>query len=205
MAKIKIIPTKRKYALSFRLKTSKTKAWNQFQGQIKAEASVWQSQYHPFTLCNNTRNHPRAWLPTHTPSTNYTTAKQSQKGLDYAVHKHALFGRHAILFDVYGTLTAQCLEKTWKIVSKVAKTGCFWLRLCCQIPISSRPGQIRMGKGKGAISRWETRTRPGQTWYEFAGLSHKKLTEIFLCLRKRSPVKIRLVGMAPNCHNQKIK
>jgi large subunit ribosomal protein L16 len=193
---VKTIPEKTKYALSFRLKTSKTKARKQYQGQIKEKAKVWQSEFHPFKLSHNTYIHARAWLPTLTGNLK-TQALQEQQGLNYGAHFTTLFGRHSIIFDVYGTLTAECLEKTRKEVSKMAKKGCFWLRLCCQIPITIRPSETRMGKGKGAISHWEARPRPGQTWYEFAGLSHKRVNHIFQSLRQKSPVRIRLVGLKP--------
>lgn len=200
----RIIPKTTKHALSFRLKTSKTKALKQFRSQIKAQAYIWKSECYEFNLSSNTR----AWLPgAHTPfgrehqgcslpMSNRSTGLQGKNLIDYGVYKHTLFGRHGIVFDVYGSLTAKFLETTRMEVAKIAKKARFWLRLCCQTPMTARPAETRMGKGKGAISHWETRLRPGQIWFEFAGLSDAKVSQILIGLQKKSPFRIRLIGMA---------
>jgi len=203
---VRIIPKKTKHALSFRLKTSKTKALKQFKGQIKAQAYVWKPECYAFNLSD--KNHTRAWLPTAHSSTTYHIMSffpPGKKGLEYGIYKNTLFGNYAIVFDVFGSLTAKCLCTGLMEVSKSAKKGCFWLRLCCQTPMTARPTDTRMGKGKGAISYWEARLRPGQVWFEFAGLSYTTVSQILISLRKKSPVRIRLIGMSNHATPNQLK
>jgi ribosomal protein L16/L10AE len=54
-----------------------------------------------------------------------------------------------------------------------------------------------MGKGKGSISHWESRIKPQQIFFEFAGLSHSQMSQIFTTLKHKSPLKIKWIGHKP--------
>jgi large subunit ribosomal protein L16 len=149
------------------------------------------------SLCSQFRRNKRQEFPR-----NIWDYKQSfqnficaSKTLNYGTQSHALFGRYGIIFNNYGILTAKFLETTYMVVKKMVKKKRFWLRLCCQTPVTSRPAETRMGKGKGAINHWATLVRPGQIWFEFEALNTAQLNQILICLQNRSPYPIKLIGI----------
>lgn len=81
------------------------------------------------------------------------------------------------------------LETMRRLISKhLSKTETFWFRIIPDIPVSKKPNEIRMGKGKGALGFWAFRVKSGQTFLEFSFVSPKKAKVIFLALAKKLPV-----------------
>jgi large subunit ribosomal protein L16 len=141
----------------------------------------------------NSTNSASAWFPR--DIWDYKHQNCASKTLNYGTQSHALFGPYGIIFDNYGIITAKFLETTYMVVKKIVKKKRFWLRLCCQTPVTSRPAETRMGKGKGAINHWATLVHPGQIWFEFEALDTAKLNQILICLQNRSPYPIKLIGI----------
>ena len=113
--------------------------------------------------------------------------------ISHAYTSNLLFGQYGICFEQHGTLNANYIETIVFDIAKARKKGRVWLRLCCDTPVTARPIEARMGKGKGSISYWETKVRPGQIFFEFAGISYERITEILQNLRKKSSMSLRLV------------
>lgn len=103
---------------------------------------------------------------------------------------------NTINFGVYGIqilkslrMTLKQLETTRRQISKhLNKNETFWFRLIPDIPVSKKPNEIRMGKGKGAIDFWALRVKSGQTLLEFSYVSPKKAKVVFLAIAKKLPV-----------------
>ena len=51
------------------------------------------------------------------------------------------------------------------------RVGFLWVRVFPHIPVTSKPSDIRMGKGKGAVDFWVSRIQKGQIIYEISGIS----------------------------------
>jgi large subunit ribosomal protein L16 len=127
---------------------------------------------------------------------NLAQHRWSNSNLHHGAYTHMLFGRHGIMFENYGILTSKFLQTTYMEVNKITKKRRLWLRLSCQTPMTARPAETRMGKGKGAISYWATAIRPGQLWFEFEGLNETKRNQILISLQKKSPYRIKLIGIS---------
>lgn len=105
-----------------------------------------------------------------------------------------LFGIYGICFTQYGTIGSKYIETIkLDIARALRKKGRIWLRICCDTPVSARPIETRMGKGKGNVDGWEAKVKPGQLFLEFSGVSKIKVEEIFEKLCKKSKIKFKLI------------
>lgn len=108
---------------------------------------------------------------------------------------HALlFGQYGICAMGHGTVTTKFMETSKLDIAKaLRKKGRVWLRICCDTPVTARPVETRMGKGKGAINHWEAKVRPYQLIFEFCGVSKQNIIEIFNNLCKKSGLQLKLI------------
>lgn len=105
-----------------------------------------------------------------------------------------LFGRYGICFRQYSIISSKCAETAKLDIAKsLRKRGRSWIRICCDTPISARPAETRMGKGKGSISHWAAKVSPGQLFFEFSGVSRVQLKEIYQKLCKKSAVSLKII------------
>lgn len=112
----------------------------------------------------------------------------------YTRANRLLFGRYGICFKQSSIISAKSVETAKLDIAKtLRKKGRFWIRICCDIPVSERPAETRMGKGKGSISHWTTKVSPGQCFLEFNGISIAQLKEIYQNLSKKSAVGLKSV------------
>jgi large subunit ribosomal protein L16 len=117
-------------------------------------------------------------------------------GYDYG--HSLLFGNYGIAFQSHGKLRSKFIETVRHDIAKMLKKKAkVWLRLCCDTPVTARPVETRMGKGKGAISYYEAKVRPGQIFLEFSGLSQSYAYEILAKVKKKSPLCLKLVNHDP--------
>lgn len=81
------------------------------------------------------------------------------------------FGNYAIKAIEEGRITSRQIESARKIiVKKMKKLGFLWIRIFPDIPITSKPTEVRMGKGKGAVSFWVSKVKKGQILFEVSGI-----------------------------------
>lgn len=104
------------------------------------------------------------------------------------------FGSCGFYFGKTGTVSVKFLETFRLIVArKLKKTGRFWIRLCADTPVTARSAETRMGRGKGAISHYEAKVRPGQIFMEFSGVPLEQLQIVYKELCKKTPVPLHFV------------
>ena len=105
-----------------------------------------------------------------------------------------LFGYCGICFKQYGIISSKCVETAKLDIAKILrKKGRVWARICCDTPISARPAETRMGKGKGPISYWAAKVYPGQSFFEFSGITKTQLQEIYRALCQKSVINLKIV------------
>jgi large subunit ribosomal protein L16 len=105
-----------------------------------------------------------------------------------------LFGQYGICAMDHGIVTTKFMETAKLDIAKaLRKKGRVWLRICCDTPVTARPVETRMGKGKGAINHWEAKVRPYQLIFEFCGVSKQNIIEIFNNLCKKSGLQLKLI------------
>ena len=74
------------------------------------------------------------------------------------------------------------------------RTGKVWLRIFPNIPVSKKPTEVRMGKGKGAPEYWVCRVKPGRIIFEVDGVSEDVAREALYKASAKLPIKTKIIS-----------
>jgi len=81
------------------------------------------------------------------------------------------FGSFALISLSTGFMSSRQIESGRVAISKlVKKTGKLWIRIFPDKPLTKKPAEIRMGKGKGSVDKWVAVIKPGRVLYEIDGV-----------------------------------
>src|SRR5689334_1851418 len=84
---------------------------------------------------------------------------------------HLKFGTVGLKSLEIGRLSAKQIEATRRVIArKLKRMGKVFIRIYPSIPVTSKPIEVRMGKGKGSVDYWICRVKPGQILYEIGGI-----------------------------------
>lgn len=82
------------------------------------------------------------------------------------------FGQYGIKTMISGRISARVLEAARRTITrKMRRAGQLWIRVFPDIGVSTKPAEVRMGKGKGNPDYWITRVQAGQILFEIDGIS----------------------------------
>lgn len=105
-----------------------------------------------------------------------------------------IYGKYAIKVLKETRLTSKQIEATRKIIiKKMKKLGFLWIRVFPNIPVTAKPTENRMGKGKGAFSCWVAKVKKGQILYEISGISLESAKKVFKAGSNKLPVKTKFI------------
>lgn len=105
-----------------------------------------------------------------------------------------IYGQFALKALEETCLTAKQIEATRRfIVRKMRRLGFLWIRVFPNIPVTSKPIESRMGKGKGSVSFWVAQVKKGQILYELSGISHEIAKQILTSGSKKLPIKTKII------------
>ena len=107
-------------------------------------------------------------------------------------------------YVAYGSYGLKALESGWitsrqiesariAISRKVRKTGRMWIRIFPDKPITQKPAETRMGKGKGSPEYWVAVIKPGRILFELEGLKEEEAKETFRSCSHKLPLKTKMV------------
>ena len=104
---------------------------------------------------------------------------------------YGTFGLKAIEAD---RVTARQIEAARVAMTRFMKrTGRVWVRIFPDVPVSKKPTEVRMGKGKGSTEFWACRVKPGKILFEVDGVSHTIAVEAFSRASSKLPIKTKVV------------
>ena len=104
------------------------------------------------------------------------------------------FGQYGIKALEEGRITARTIEAVRRVMTrKFKRSGQIWVRIFPDIPVTEKPLEVRMGKGKGAPSFWICRIKPGQILFEMDGVSLTLAKQAALLADHKLPLKSKLV------------
>jgi len=72
--------------------------------------------------------------------------------------------------------------------------GRVWIRIFPDVPVTDKPAEVRMGKGKGAVEYWAARVHPGRIMFEIDGVPDDVAREALRLGAAKLPVKTRIVA-----------
>ena len=108
---------------------------------------------------------------------------------------HVSFGSFGLKTVEAGWITARQIESARiAIIRQIRKHGRMWIRIFPDKPITKKPAEVRMGKGKGAPDQWVSVVRPGRILFEVEGVDRELAAEAFRLAGHKLPVKTKLVG-----------
>lgn len=103
------------------------------------------------------------------------------------------FGELGLKSRVSGLISARQIESARRaIVKKTKRKGKLWIRIFPNLPITSKPTESRMGKGKGSVSHWVSRVGAGTTIFELCGLPEHIAIEALKSAGKKLPLKTKI-------------
>ena len=93
-----------------------------------------------------------------------------------------------------GRLTARQIESARRAMTRhVKRQGQIWIRVFPDKPITSKPLEVRMGKGKGNVEYWVCQIQPGKVLYEMGGVPESLAREAFALASAKLPLKTTFV------------
>ena len=104
------------------------------------------------------------------------------------------FGDYALQATQHGLMTARQIEAARIAMTRyVKRTGKVWIRVFPDKPITKKPAETRMGKGKGSPEYWVAKIKPGRVLYEMRGVDEKTAREAFRLAQHKLPFKTRFM------------
>lgn len=99
-------------------------------------------------------------------------------------------GRFGLVAQESVLLNAHQIESTRQVINRYLKRkGKIWINVFPDLPITSKPTEVRMGKGKGAIKDWVCRIKRGKVLFEVDGATDQRTFEAFQAAKKKLPLK----------------
>lgn len=99
------------------------------------------------------------------------------------------FGEYGLKALEPGWISSRQIEAARVAITRHAKRGCkLWIRIFPDKPITKKPAETRMGKGKGAPEYWAAVVKPGRVLYEVAGVTEEIAKEAFKLASYKLPV-----------------
>jgi large subunit ribosomal protein L16 len=91
-------------------------------------------------------------------------------------------------------MTARQIESARRAMTRhVKRQGKIWIRVFPDKPISKKPLEVRMGKGKGSVEYWVAQIKPGQMLFEMQGVDETVAIEAFTLAAAKLPVKTKII------------
>jgi large subunit ribosomal protein L16 len=112
-----------------------------------------------------------------------TKFRKQQKGRNRGlaqVGSRVSFGEYGLKATTRGFITARQIESARRAITRYVKRGGkLWIRVFPDKPITKKPVEVRMGKGKGNVEYWVAPIQPGRVLYEIQGVTEEQAREAF--------------------------
>ena len=126
-----------------------------------------------------------------------TKFRKCQKGRNRGLAQRGSkvsFGEYALKATGRGRITARQIEAARRAMTRhVKRGGKIWIRVFPDKPITQKPLEVRMGKGKGSVEYWVAQIKPGKVLYEMEGVTEVLAREAFELAARKLPVKTSFV------------
>jgi large subunit ribosomal protein L16 len=104
------------------------------------------------------------------------------------------FGTIAIKALEHGRIDSRQIEAARIAMTRhIKRAGKIWIRVFPDKPLTAKPLETRMGKGKGAVDKWVMNIKPGRIVYEMAGVNEALAREAFKLAQSKLPFKTKII------------
>ncbi len=126
-----------------------------------------------------------------------TKFRKQQKGRNRGLAlrgNRVSFGEYGLKALERGRITARQIEAARRAMTRhVKRQGKIWIRIFPDVPVTKKPLEVRMGKGKGNVEYWVCKIQPGRVLYEMEGVDEETAREAFRLAAAKLPVKTAFV------------
>ncbi len=110
-------------------------------------------------------------------------------------------GNYALNYGSFGLkaleperVTSRQIEAARKAITRYLKrAGRMWIRIFPDVPVSKKPAEVRMGKGKGSVEYWACRVKPGRIMFEVDGVELDQAKKAMTLAAAKLPIKCKFV------------
>lgn len=110
-------------------------------------------------------------------------------------------GGSALNFGSYGLkamqperVTSRQIEATRRAITRhMKRAGRVWIRIFPDVPVSKKPTEVRMGKGKGSVEFWAAKVKPGRVMFEIDGVTDTVARQALELGAAKLPIKCKIV------------
>ncbi len=104
------------------------------------------------------------------------------------------FGAYGLKAVEPERITARQIEAARRAMTRhMKRQGRVWIRIFPDVPVTQKPTEVRMGKGKGSVEYWAAKVKPGRVMFELDGVSEPVAREALRLAAMKLPVKCRFV------------
>ena len=104
------------------------------------------------------------------------------------------FGSYGLKALTPDRVTARQIEAARRAITReMRRAGRLWIRIFPDVPVTDKPAEVRMGKGKGAVEFWVARVKPGRIMFEAEGVDEDTARRAFALGAAKLPVKSKFV------------
>jgi large subunit ribosomal protein L16 len=105
------------------------------------------------------------------------------------------FGSYGLKAQEPERITARQIEAARRALTRhMKRQGRVWIRIFPDVPVSKKPIEVRMGKGKGSVEFWAAKVKPGRVMFEIDGVGEDVAREALRLAAMKLPVKCRFVA-----------
>jgi len=126
-----------------------------------------------------------------------TKFRKQQKGRNRGlaqVGNRVSFGEYGLKATTRGFVTARQIESARRAITRYVKRGGkLWIRVFPDKPVTKKPVEVRMGKGKGNVEYWVAPIQPGRVMYEIQGVTEEQAREAFRLAAAKLAVKTTFI------------
>ncbi|HEY1795422.1 MAG TPA: 50S ribosomal protein L16 [Stellaceae bacterium] len=127
-----------------------------------------------------------------------TKYRKAHKGRVHGLAKGGTalnFGAFGMKASEPGRITARQIEAARRAITRhIRRVGRVWIRVFPDVPVSSKPAEVRMGSGKGSPEFWIARVKPGRIMFELDGVTVDVAREAFELASAKLPIATRFVA-----------
>ena len=104
------------------------------------------------------------------------------------------FGTYGLKATEPERITARQIEAARRAMTRhMKRQGRVWIRIFPDLPVTSKPTEVRMGKGKGSVDFWAAKVKPGRVMFELEGVPRELAQQAFTLASAKLPVDTRFI------------
>lgn len=104
------------------------------------------------------------------------------------------FGTYGLKAIQPERITARQIEAARRAMTRhMKRQGRVWIRIFPDVPVTKKPTEVRMGKGKGSVEFWAAKVKPGRVMFEIDGVTESVALEALRLAAMKLPIKTRVI------------